>query len=171
MVTSKDIPLQKKAAIIMISLMPEQAARVYKYLKEDEVEQLTLEIANLEHVKPESAEVVLNEFYELCFAQKVYTEGGLEHAKIILEKAFGNQAATSLIERITKSLNSRAFEFIRKADPKLLTSLIQNEHPQTIALILSYTTESQASAVLSELPKEKQIDVAERIAKMDRTSP
>lgn len=169
--TSKEASATRKAAVVIVSLLSDQAAKIYRYLRDDEVEQLTLEIANLDQISSDNAETILNEFYELCFAQKVLTEGGLEHAKSILEKAFGNQVAMQLLERMTKSLNSRAFEFVRKADPKLLMSIIQNEHPQTIALILSYTTQRQASAVLSELPKDKQIDVAERIARMDRTSP
>lgn len=116
-------------------------------------------------------EATLKDFYDLCLTQKVITEGGLEYARNVLEKAFGTQTASSLLERVTKTMRSRSFDFLRKADYKNLLTLIQNEHPQTIALILSYARADQASAVIAELPKEKRIDVVERIAKMDRTSP
>jgi flagellar motor switch protein FliG len=101
----------------------------------------------------------------------VVTEGGVNYARNVLEKAFGSQVASSLLDRVTKSLKTKAFEFIRKADYKNLMTTIQSENPQTIALILSYARSDQASTIISELPKEVRIEVVERIAKMDRTSP
>lgn len=162
---------KQKAAAIIISLGADDASKIYKYLKEDEIEQLTYEISRLQHLSPRTMEDTLKDFYDLCLTQKVITEGGLEYAKNVLEKAFGSQTATSLLERVTKTLRSKSFDFLRKADYKNLLTIIQNEHPQTIALILSYARADQASAVIAELPKEKRIDVVERIAKMDRTSP
>ncbi len=162
---------QQKAAAIIISLGAESASTVYKYLHEDEVEQLTFEISRLQQLRSEQVEEILLGFYQICLTQKVITEGGVEYARNVLEKAYGAQAASSLLERVTKSLKTKAFDFIRKADYKNLLTIIQNEHPQTIALILSYARSDQASSVISELPKEKRIDVVERIAKMDRTSP
>lgn len=162
---------KQKAAAIIISLGADDASRIYKFLKEDEIEQLTYEISRLQHVSPQTMEDTLKDFYDLCLTQKVITEGGLEYARNVLEKAFGSQTASSLLERVTKTLRSKSFDFIRKADYKNLLTIIQNEHPQTIALILSYARADQASAVIAELPKEKRIDVVERIAKMDRTSP
>jgi len=162
---------KQKAAAIIISLGDEDASRIYKLLKEDEIEQLTYEISRLQHLSPQTMESTLKDFYELCLTQKVITEGGLEYAKNVLEKAFGTQVATSLLERVTKTLRNKSFDFIRQADYKNLLTIIQNEHPQTIALILSYARADQAAAVIAELPKEKRIDVVERIAKMDRTSP
>ncbi|HBD63469.1 MAG TPA: flagellar motor switch protein FliG [Clostridiales bacterium] len=162
---------RQKAAAIIISLGADDASKIYKYLKEDEIEQLTFEISRLQHLNPEVVEDTLKDFYDLCLTQKVITEGGLEYARNVLEKAFGSQTAASLLERVTKTLRTKSFEFIRKADYKNLLTIIQNEHPQTIALILSYARADQASAVISELSKEKRIDVVERIAKMDRTSP
>ena len=159
------------AAAIIISLGAEDASRIYKFLKEDEIEQLTYEISRLQHLSPQTMESTLKDFYDLCLTQKVITEGGLEYAKNVLEKAFGSQIAASLLERVTKTLRNKSFDFIRQADYKNLLTIIQNEHPQTIALILSYARADQASAVIAELPKEKRIDVVERIAKMDRTSP
>ena len=162
---------KQKAAAIIISLGAEDASRIYKFLKEDEIEQLTYEISRLQHLSPQTMESTLKDFYELCLTQKVITEGGLVYAKNVLEKAFGTQVATSLLERVTKTLRNKSFDFIRQADYKNLLTIIQNEHPQTIALILSYARADQAAAVIAELPKEKRIDVVERIAKMDRTSP
>lgn len=162
---------KQKAAAIIISLGADDASKIYKYLKEDEIEQLTYEITRLQHLSPQAMEDTLKDFYDLCLTQKVITEGGLEYARTVLEKAFGSQTASSLLERVTRTLRSKSFDFLRKADYKNLLTIIQNEHPQTIALILSYARAEQASAVIAELSKEKRIDVVERIAKMDRTSP
>lgn len=162
---------QQKAAAVIIALGAENASRIYKYLKEDEVEQLTFEIARLSNMPSQQVQETLDSFYRICLTQKVITEGGVEYARDVLEKAFGPQAATSLLERVTKSLKTKAFEFIRKADYKNLMAIIQNEHPQTIALILSYARADQAATIIGELSKEKRLDIVERIATMDRTSP
>lgn len=162
---------KQKAAAIIISLGADNASKIYKFLKEDEIEQLTYEISRLQHLSPDTMGSTLKDFHDLCLTQKVITEGGLEYAKNVLEKAFGSQTAASLLERVTKTLRSKSFDFLRKADYKNLLAIIQNEHPQTIALILSYARADQASAIIAELPKEKRINVVERIAKMDRTSP
>jgi flagellar motor switch protein FliG len=161
----------QKAATIVIALGSETAAQVYKYLSEDEIEKLTYEIAKIQKLSSEDVEDILSDFYSLCLTQKVVTEGGVNYARTVLEKAFGPQVAASLLERVTKSLKTKAFEFIRKADYKNLMTTIQNENPQTIALILSYARADQAATIIAELPKEVRIDVVERIAKMDRTSP
>ncbi|HWQ50779.1 MAG TPA: flagellar motor switch protein FliG [Terriglobales bacterium] len=162
---------RKKASAVIISLGTETASIIYKFLREDEIEQLTLEIAMLQDLTSEQTEQCLDEFYNLCLAQKYVTEGGIEYAREILNKALGPQAAAVLIERVNKTIRTRSFDFLRKADPKHLISMIQNEHPQTIALILSYLRANQASEILAELPRELQLDVAQRIAVMDRTSP
>ena len=159
------------AAVVIVSLGSEYASNVYKYLHEEEIEQITFEIARLRNLSPEETERVLNEFYQLCVTQKVFTDGGVEYARAVLEKAFGAKTAESLLERITKALQTKAFDFIRKTDYKKLLAVIANEHPQTIALVLSYARSDQASAILAELPKDLQIDVIERIARMDSTSP
>lgn len=161
----------QKAAILLIALGPEKSAQVFKHLKEEEIEQLTLEIANMRTVTPDEKEEVLEEFYQICIAQEYISEGGITYAKEILERALGNQKALDVINRLTASLQVRPFDFVRKADPAQLLNFIQGEHPQTIALILSYLRPQQASVILSALPQEKQADVARRIALMDRTSP
>ena len=160
-----------KAAILLIALGPEKSAKVFKHMKEEEIEQLTLEIANTRSVSPQMKEDVLNEFYQVCLAQQYIAEGGIGYAKELLEKALGDDRAQDVISRLTASLQVRPFEFVRKTDPSQLLNCIQDEHPQTIAMILSYLSPTQASLVLGALPLEKQSDVARRIATMDRTSP
>ncbi|WHH58931.1 flagellar motor switch protein FliG [Petroclostridium sp. X23] len=162
---------REKAAMLLISLGPEKSAQIFKHLKEEEIEQLTLEIANIRTVSPMDKEKVLEEFYQICLAQEYIAEGGINYAKDILEKALGSQKALEVINRLTVSLQVRPFDFVRKTDPGQLLNFIQGEHPQTIALILAYLRPNQASAVLSALPQDKQADVARRIATMDRTSP
>ena len=161
----------EKAATLLITLGPEKSAKIFKHLKEEEIEQLTLEIANTSSVSPQTKEKVLSEFYEICLAQQYIAEGGIGYAKELLEKALGEEKAKDVIGKLTASLQVRPFEFIRKTDPSQLLNFIQDEHPQTIALILSYLPASKASMVVSSLPPEKQADVARRIAQMDRTSP
>jgi flagellar motor switch protein FliG len=162
---------REKAAMLLISLGPERSAEIFKHLKEEEIEQLTLEIANIRTVTPEEKEKVLEEFYQICLAQEYIAEGGISYAKEILEKALGTQKALDVINKLTVSLQVRPFEFVRKADPAQLLNFIQKEHPQTIALILAYLKPQQAAVVLAALPQDKQADVARRIAIMDRTSP
>ena len=161
----------QKAAILLIALGPDKSANVFKHLKEDEIEQLTLEIANTRSVSPAIKDSILDEFYEVCLAQQYIAEGGITYAKDLLEKALGAERAKDVIGKLTASLQVRPFEFVRKTDASQLLNFIQDEHPQTIALILSYLSSGQASAIISALAPEKQTDVAKRIAQMDRTSP
>ena len=161
----------EKAAILLIALGPEKSATIFKHLKEDEIEQLTLEIANTRSISPTVKEDVVDEFYEICLAQQYITEGGISYATDLLEKALGAEKARDVIGRLTASLQVRPFEFIRKTDATQLLNFIQDEHPQTIALILSYLSANQAAQIVSALPADKQADVAKRIAQMDRTSP
>ena len=161
----------QKAAILLITLGPEKASAIFQHLKEDEIESLTLEIANTRSVSPQDKESVLDEYYQVCLAQQYIAEGGITYAKELLEKALGEDKARDVIGKLTASLQVRPFEFIRKTDSTQLLNFIQDEHPQTIALILSYLPAAQASSVVSALPPEKQADVAKRIAMMDRTSP
>ena len=161
----------QKAAILLIALGPEKAATIFKHLKEEEIEELTLEIANTRSVTPQTKEEVMMEFYQICLAQQYIAEGGIGYAKELLEKALGAEAAQNVIMKLTASLQVRPFEFVRKTDPSQLLNFIQDEHPQTIAMILSYLAPGQSALVLGALPPEKQADVAKRIAMMDRTSP
>lgn len=161
----------EKAAILMIALGQEVSADVFKQLTEEEIEQITLEITNIRKVDPEVKSQVYSEFYDLYVAQNYISQGGIAYAKDVLEKAIGSQKAYEIIEKLSSTLQVRPFGFARKADPQQLFSLIQNEVPQTIAIIFSYLTPQQAGQLLGMLPKDKQIAVIERIATMDRTSP
>lgn len=169
--SKSDITGKEKAAILLISLGPEYSAQIFKHLSNEEIEELTLEIANMRKVSPEEKEKVLEEFHEVCLAQEYISEGGINYAKDVLEKALGSQKAMDVINKLTASLQVKPFDFARKADPKQLLNFIQNEHPQTIALILAYLSDSQSAQILSALPQEKQSEVAQRIATMERTSP
>jgi flagellar motor switch protein FliG len=161
----------QKSAILLISLGPERSASIFKHLKEDEIEQLTLEIANTRSIAPSTKEDVLEEFYQVCLAQQYIAEGGITYAKDLLEKALGEDKAKEVLGKLTASLQVRPFEFVRKTDANQLLNFIQDEHPQTIALILSYLSTSQSATIISSLSPDKQADVAKRIAQMDRTSP
>ncbi len=169
--SKEELTGRQKSAILLITLGPDKSAQIFKHLKEEDIEQLTLEIANMGTVTPEEKDGVLKEFYQICLAQEYISEGGISYAKEILERALGNQKALDVINKLTASLQVRPFDFVRKADPGQLLNFIQGEHPQTIALILAYLKPQQASAILSALPQDKQADVARRIALMDRTSP
>ena len=161
----------QKAAILLIVLGPERSSMIFKHLKEEEIEELTLEIANTRSITPQVKEDVLAEFYEICLAQQYIAEGGIGYAKELLEKALGSDKAMDVIGKLTASLQVKPFEFIRKTDASQLLNFIQDEHPQTIALILSYLSAQQAALIISALPPDRQSDVAKRIAVMDRTSP
>ena len=171
MAKTEEISGVQKAAVLLIALGPEKSANVFKHLKEDEIEQLTLEIANTRSISPSMKDQVLDEFYEVCLAQQYIAEGGIAYAKDLLEKSLGADRAKDVIGKLTASLQVRPFEFVRKTDASQLLNFIQDEHPQTIALILSYLPSSQASVIISALTPDKQTDVAKRIAQMDRTSP
>ncbi|MEJ9211016.1 flagellar motor switch protein FliG [Bacillus smithii] len=169
--TKNKLTGKQKAAILLISMGPDVSASVYKHLTEEEIERLTLEISNVKKVDSKEKDEVMEEFQQLAMAQDYISQGGIGYAKTILEKALGKEQAQDIINRLTSSLQVRPFDFARRADPGQILNFIQNEHPQTIALILSYLDPQQAGQILSELPQDVQADVARRIAIMDRTSP
>ena len=162
---------RQKAAILLITLGPEVSAHIFKHLRDEEIEQLTLEIANVRKVDSAEKQAILTEFHQICMAQEYISQGGIQYAKTILEKALGEHKAMEVINRLTATLQVRPFDFARKADPAQIFNFIQNENSQTIALVLSYLQPEQAAAILSALPQDKQADVARRIALMDSTSP
>lgn len=162
---------RQKAAIFLVTLGSDVSAEIFKHLREDEIEQLTFEIARIDVVEPEDRDKVLMEFQELMMAKDFITTGGIDYAKDLLEKALGSQRATEIINKLTSSLQVRPFDFIRRTDPAHLLNFIQGEHPQTIALILAYLDPNKAANILSQLPHEIQSEVAKRIATMDRTTP
>ncbi|MCL2602614.1 MAG: flagellar motor switch protein FliG [Treponema sp.] len=168
---AKDYTGRQKAAIFLVTIGSEISAEIFKYLREDEIETLTFEIARLETIDAEQKETILQEFQELMIANQFISTGGIDFARELLEKSLGSQKAIDIINRLTSSLQVRPFDFIRRTDPTHLLNFIQQEHPQTIALILAFLEPAKASIILQNLPNEAQSDVARRIATMDRTSP
>ena len=162
---------KSKAALVVISLGADRASQIYKYLSEEDIEELTYEVAKLGKTTNNQVESTLDEFYKLCLTHKMMTDGGLEYARNVLEKAFGESTARNLLEKVSKTLQSKPFNFFMKGDPKALLSLLQNERPQVIALIMAYMDPEQAAKVLEQLPDEKRILTVESMARMDRVSP
>ena len=162
---------QQKAAAVIVSLGTEKASQLYQYMDPEDVEQITLEVARLGYLDSATTEEVLKEYYQMCQTNKAVTEGGLEYARAVLEKAYGAQAADSLLEKVTKSLKNREFAFLNKADEKSLYAALQHERPQTIALVLSYVDPEKSAAVIEELDPERQMKVVENIANMESASP
>jgi flagellar motor switch protein FliG len=167
----KEFTGRQKAAMFLVSIGSDISAEIFKFLREDEIETLTFEIARLETIEPDQKDAVLAEFQELMMANQFISMGGIDYARELLEKSLGSQKAIDIINRLTSSLQVRPFDFIRRTDPAHLLNFIQQEHPQTIALILAYLEPNKASVILQNLPHEVQADVARRIATMDRTSP
>ncbi|MDV6376718.1 flagellar motor switch protein FliG [Sporosarcina sp. GW1-11] len=167
----KSMSGKQKAALLLISLGPEVSAAVYKHLNEEEIERLTLEISGVKKVESSVKEEIIEEFHNIALAQDYISQGGIGYAKTVLEKALGKDHAQAIINRLTSSLQVKPFDFARRAEPTQILNFIQNEHPQTIALILSYLEAEQAGLILSSLPQEMQADIAKRIATMESTSP
>lgn len=163
-------PAQKAAAVV-VSLGADKASQLYQFMDADDVEALTLEVARLGMLNTEQTEAVLNEFYQNCLTNKAVTEGGLEYARTVLEKAFGPQMAENLLDKVTKSLKNREFAFLRKANVKSLFSALQNERPQTMAVVLSYVDADKAAGVIEQLDPRQQLKVVEAIANMESASP
>jgi flagellar motor switch protein FliG len=166
-----DLNGKQKVAILIISLGQEASVKLLKMLDEEEIEEITLEIANFKKVDPGLQEEILMDFYNLAIAQDYIMSGGVDYARNILEDALGSGRADEIIGRLSSFLRVTPFDFLKHTDAKQLLSFIQNEHPQTIALIMSYLDPENAAPVLSGLPPEIQVDVSQRIANMDRTSP
>ncbi len=167
----KELTGRQKIAVLLVGLGEAAASRVFNQLTQEEVEDITLEIASLRAVPPDVQEPVLEEFYNLMLAQSYISQGGVNYAKSILEKALGTDRAREVLGNLAGVIRSTPFDFLKKSDPVQVLSSIQSEHPQTIALILVYLEPGIAAQVIAGLPPEIQIDVAKRIATMDRTSP
>lgn len=167
------LPGLRKAAIAMVSLGDDVAARVFKYLGEEEVQRLSREISRLESVPNDQAERVLNEFHELEVGHQHLSVGGLEYAKRVLNSAFGPDRARNIIERLIRSIGSEipTFDSLQRADPQQVAKFIQGEHPQTIALVLSHLNSGSAAGMLMALPAEIRGDVACRMASLEQISP
>ena len=161
----------QKAAILVIALGEEVAAKIYPHMSDEEIEDITMELANIGKVDNEDIDDVLQEFYEIGVAQNYISSGGVEYARSVLAKAIGEEKAEDVLKRLSTFLQVKPFDLIRKTDASSLINFIHNEHPQTIALILSYLDPSKAAQVVQSLEPEKQVDVVKRMALMDQTSP
>jgi flagellar motor switch protein FliG len=162
----------QKAAVLMVTLGDETASNIFKYLEEDEIQTISREIAITKHVQPEVAEEVLEEFHTMTQARSYISQGGIEYAKKLLIKSVGPEVARKIIDRLVKALESSAgFTSLERANPQQLSKFIQNEHPQTIALILAHLNASQAAELISSLPEALRSDVAMRMASLQEISP
>jgi len=170
-VAKVELTSPQKAAAVIVSLGAEKASLLYQFMEPSDIEQLTLEVARLGMMDAAQTEEVLTEFYQNCMTNKAVTEGGLEYARAVLEKAFGSQTADALLEKVTKSLKNREFAFLDKTDVKNLYSALQNERPQTMALVLAYVDPDKAAGVIEQLSPERQVKVVEAIATMESASP
>ncbi len=167
----EDLTNRQKAAVMLMVLGPELSGPIVRALEEDHIEGLTLELARLDKISPEQREAVIQEFYESAIAQEFIAEGGVQQARDMLEAAFGTDKAEEVIKRIVAAMQVVPFEFLKKADPSQVLSFIQDEHPQTIALILAYMPVGNAAMILSKLPGDLRAEVAARIAMMEQTPP
>jgi flagellar motor switch protein FliG len=171
MMDYKDLSARQKAAIALVAFGPEVASLVLKGMNDQEIEKITGEIANLRDVPPEVEEMVISECHDIFMARQYVSQGGIDYAKTVLEKAVGLHKANEIMSRLESTLISRGFSLLKDIDPKQLASFFQSEHPQTIALILTQINSYQAAAILSELTPELQAEVAIRIATMEKISP
>jgi flagellar motor switch protein FliG len=171
MATGLKLTGRQKAAILLITLGKDASAKIFKHLPDDEIEHLTLSIASIHKVDQHEREEVLKEFHEMCIAQDYLTTGGINYAQEVLESALGKERASEIIQKLTVQLQVKPFDFARRVDPMQIYHFLQNEHPQTIALVLAHLDPQQASAILISLPDELQSEVARRIALLEQTSP
>jgi flagellar motor switch protein FliG len=171
--TAESLPLSgaQKAAILLLQVGREESAKVLAQLADVEVESVMAEIVRLQHVGSDLADRVVTEFHEMATARRYVIQGGVEFAKGLLESAMGASKAADIMGRISASLEELPFEFLRRADPRQVLSYLQDEHPQTIALVLAHMGSVEAAIVLGGLAPALQADVAHRIGVMDRTSP
>ncbi len=160
-----------KAAILLIALGQEISKEVFKHLEGEEIEELYLQIAKTTKVSPEAKDRVFEEFNELMLAQQYLAQGGITYARELLQSALGESKAVEIITKLTSSLQVRPFDFIQKTESEQILNFIQGEHPQIIALIISYLPAQKAGEIFRNLSEEKQVDIARRIASMERTSP
>lgn len=158
----------RKVAAFIVAVGQETAANIYKHLSDEEVEKISIEISHIESLSQDSIKDIMEEFYELFIAQKIVAEGGKEYSLNVLMNAFGKEKAKMLMERIQSA--DRAFEFLRDVDYKTILTTLQNELPQTIALVLSHINSKKSAQIIAELPEDVQIEVFKRIADLDSTS-
>ncbi len=168
---TKDLSGVRKTAILMLTLDQDEAAMVMQKLTREQIEEVSREIASLGEIKPEHRDTVFREFYGLVLANSYVAEGGLEYAKMLLRKSMPDAEAEKMIKQVTQQVATTPFAFLQKAESENLLTFIQDEHPQTIALILAHLNPTKASEILVGLPNQKQVEVVKRIANMEQTNP
>ncbi len=168
---SKHMTGKRKAALLLVSLGPEISTSVLRKLDDNQIEDVTKEIADIGFVDEGDKVKIFNEFKEAIKEHGILSEGGMAYLKQILEKAMGPHKARDILEKIYAGKESYPFDVLREVDPGQILNFIQNEHPQTIALIMAYLRPEQAAEILSKLPHEKKVEVIKRIALMDQTAP
>jgi len=161
----------RKAAILLVSLETDTASKILSNLQTEDIERISMEIARLEDVTPELRDAVVREYYQTHMARKYLEQGGLEYARALLEKSLPPEDAAVILDNLQQSISQTPFHFLKKTDPENLLTFIQDEHPQTIALILAHLTAKQASEILQGLSAKKQIEVVKRVARMEQTTP
>ncbi|HNW45892.1 MAG TPA: flagellar motor switch protein FliG [Thermotogota bacterium] len=161
----------RKASVLLLTLGTEKASRILKHMSDEDIERLTLELAKLEKVNDNEKKSVLTEFVTNFRAREFMASGGIEYARDMLEKAVGVEKALEILERLTSNLQVKPFDFLKKTDPMQLVNVLQNEHPQTIALILCYLLPKQAAQVIGSLPEGLKAEVVKRIAMLDKANP
>jgi flagellar motor switch protein FliG len=167
----EELSRRTKAAIIMMILGPDVSGHVLRHLDEEHIELISLEMARLDKIAPELRQQVIDEFYEVAVAQEFISEGGVDHAREVLISAFGPEKAEEILSRVEQAMQVVPFEFLKRADPAQVLTFIQDEHPQTVALILAYMPVNGAAQILSKLSPDLRADVASRIGQMDQTPP
>lgn len=161
----------KKSAILLLSLDQNIAAEILKHMDTGQIEEISREIAGMGPVSQPIRDQVVEEFYSLALARTYADEGGWEYAKNLIAKSLPAEEAKRIIEQVNQTIQSAPFSFLQKAESENLLTFIQDEHPQTIALILAHLKPVQASEILVGLPAQKQVEVVKRIANMEQTNP
>src|SRR3954469_263350 len=169
----ESMPNLRKAAILLVALGEGSSAELLQQLNEDEVQRVSREVAKITAISGEQAETIFEEFHNIATAGDYVARGGIDYARKLLQRAFEPDHAKRLLDRLTKALGADAasFDAIQKADPQQLAKFIHNEHPQTIALVLSHLNYSQAAALLTSLPAAMRADISQRMASLDQISP
>lgn len=162
---------EQKAAAVMIAIGADNASNVFKYLNEDEQENLSILVTKMRHISQEELEAVLNEFYEVVVQAKISNQGGMEYMRSILEKAYGSTVASAMMERVLKNLKTNKFRFLNKIDNKTIHSVLENEHLQVVALVMSYISADKTGDLLKEFPPKLQSQIVERIATTQSVEP
>jgi flagellar motor switch protein FliG len=171
--SEESVSTLRKAAMLLVVLGEQSSAELLQQLSEEDVQKVSREVAKITSISSDQAEGVLNEFHHISTAGDYVARGGIEFARKLLMAAFTPEVAKRLLDRLTKALGAEAasFDAIQKADPQQLAKFIHNEHPQTIALVLSHLNQTQAAALLTSLPSQMRADVALRMASLDQISP